>query len=531
MNLRELLGELSPGGVEKAQSKPLEQALHDEEGSDAPMMVRLFTAGGTWLGASLAAFLFAALELYEILPLALLLGVGLFAGATVMARNRARSLARTQLIWAMSLGAHGLIAGAFAEANVGETAIALTWTLLNVVTMMLIRVPSFQIASAVAAVAFGNWFVAELDLPLYSLWLALPVSVLAASAWIHESSWVRRLGSTWAAIAYGLPVGAAIPLTVVAIDSDAENLVATGPGGPIASLIVLALVAWVLLRAREELEGKGEKVPQRAYSMGLIAVFTALIARNVPGLTLSLLWMLVAHLRRSRPLQGIAMTQLAAFLFFFYYQLSTTLLLKSLWVIGTGAVVLWGAYLARPGADRPGVEVVERRPRWASALALCLLGVGIVSSSVISKERVLANGQSVLLPLGPRDPRSLIQGDYMVLNYRLDEEMREQSLDLERIERHGELVVKLDADRVGHFARLDDGGQLASDELRLEYRVRDGWQGRLRVGAESFFFEEGSAHVYEDARFGELVVDEDGGVVLVGLRDEAKRPLGIRLHE
>ena len=52
----------------------------------------------------------------------------------------------------------------------------------------------------------------------------------------------------------------------------------------------------------------------------------------------------------------------------------------------------------------------------------------------------------------------------------------------------------------------------------------------VRVGAESFLFEEGSALEYQDARFGELVVADDGEVVLVGLRDADRQPLGPRLH-
>ena len=52
---------------------------------------------------------------------------------------------------------------------------------------------------------------------------------------------------------------------------------------------------------------------------------------------------------------------------------------------------------------------------WA-VLAVVLI---LANWSIVGKERVLANGEIMLLDLAPRDPRSLLQGDYMVLRYSL----------------------------------------------------------------------------------------------------------------
>ena len=43
---------------------------------------------------------------------------------------------------------------------------------------------------------------------------------------------------------------------------------------------------------------------------------------------------------------------------------------------------------------------------------------------VWSNERILAHGQVVRLELAPADPRSLMQGDYMMLNYALVNALR-----------------------------------------------------------------------------------------------------------
>ncbi|NTX59281.1 GDYXXLXY domain-containing protein [Myxococcus sp. CA051A] len=150
------------------------------------------------------------------------------------------------------------------------------------------------------------------------------------------------------------------------------------------------------------------------------------------------------------------------------------------------------------------------------ALAL-LVPLGLVAQ----KEHVLATGQTVLLELAPRDPRSLMQGDYMVLDYALTRALNVDGLDGPS---SGLLVLKLDEHGVGRFVRMDSPDQpLAPGEFKLSYRTR---KGRTRLGAESFFFQEGHADHYARARYGELRAATNGSSVLVGLRDEQRQPLG-----
>lgn len=47
-----------------------------------------------------------------------------------------------------------------------------------------------------------------------------------------------------------------------------------------------------------------------------------------------------------------------------------------------------------------------------------ILLLGYFNWSVYQKEQTLKDGQLVLLQLAPVDPRSLMQGDYMRLNYK-----------------------------------------------------------------------------------------------------------------
>jgi len=150
-------------------------------------------------------------------------------------------------------------------------------------------------------------------------------------------------------------------------------------------------------------------------------------------------------------------------------------------------------------------------------LAFALL---LPTALIVQKEALLATGKPVLLKLAPRDPRSLMQGDYMVLDYAIS---RERGWD-QGEPKDGRLVLRLDEHGVGQFVRFHEPSTpLAPDEFLLRYRVRN---GRVRLGAEAFFFQEGHAQRYDAARYGELRVAPNGTSVLVGLRGQDHEPLG-----
>lgn len=158
-------------------------------------------------------------------------------------------------------------------------------------------------------------------------------------------------------------------------------------------------------------------------------------------------------------------------------------------------------------------------PRNVVVLASTLIVLTAVALGAAQKERVMRDGRIVLLALAPVDPRSLMQGDYMALRYAIADDL-EAELTSAPID--GELVLTLDGRGVVTTARRHGGEPLGASEALLRYRVRG---HRVRLGAESFFFEEGRASRYERAAYGELRVDDEGESVLVGLRDAELRPL------
>lgn len=158
--------------------------------------------------------------------------------------------------------------------------------------------------------------------------------------------------------------------------------------------------------------------------------------------------------------------------------------------------------------------------RRATVLVGLVLILAFFNWSVAQKEALLRDGQTLLIELAPVDPRSLIQGDYMRLEYRI---ARDLSGNYEW-PRDGQIVVSADENNVAQFLRrYEESTPLAAGEHLLFYRRRG---GRIKLGTDAFFFQEGHAMRYDRAKFGELRVDASGESLLIGLRDEQRRPLG-----
>jgi uncharacterized membrane-anchored protein len=152
--------------------------------------------------------------------------------------------------------------------------------------------------------------------------------------------------------------------------------------------------------------------------------------------------------------------------------------------------------------------------------ATALLVLLIANIGIYRNEQVLASGRSVLLALAPVDPRSLMQGDYMALRFQVADEVHEHTA---AEWQDGRAVVAVDRNGVGTFRRIDDGTPLAGDELAIRFRVRD---NVVKFATNAFFFQEGHADHYADARFGEFRVSQDGTALLVALRGERLEVLG-----
>lgn len=114
-----------------------------------------------------------------------------------------------------------------------------------------------------------------------------------------------------------------------------------------------------------------------------------------------------------------------------------------------------------------------------------------------------------------------MQGDFMALRFEVANSMRASSPN--PLADGGHVVLDRDEKQVGSLTRIDDGKPLAANEMRMRYRVRN---GQVKFATNAFFFQEGTAALYEKARYGEFRVDRKGDSILTGLRDEQLGLLG-----
>lgn len=162
--------------------------------------------------------------------------------------------------------------------------------------------------------------------------------------------------------------------------------------------------------------------------------------------------------------------------------------------------------------------------------------LGAFSWAVAQKENQLIHGTAVILRIAPLDPRSLMQGDYMELDFDVTRAI-EQALydkhgdgdDGERIRRRprsGLAVFSLNENRVASFIRLaGDEAALAPGEIMMKYRLR---ADQVQLASGAFFFQEGHGAFYDRAVYAELCLDDNGNPLIVNLLNqdfEAIRPL------
>ncbi len=141
------------------------------------------------------------------------------------------------------------------------------------------------------------------------------------------------------------------------------------------------------------------------------------------------------------------------------------------------------------------------------------LVLGFFMYAVSQKESILSEGKLLLFELAPVDPRSLMQGDYMALRYKVADSIRKPDLP-----KRGFIVIRPDSFNIARYVRIQKGNQPPGpDEQLIEFSASS---YEINIGASSFFFEEGNADKYAKAKYGGIKVDKKGNSVLTGLYNE-----------
>jgi uncharacterized membrane-anchored protein/uncharacterized membrane protein len=213
-----------------------------------------------------------------------------------------------------------------------------------------------------------------------------------------------------------------------------------------------------------------------------------------------------------------------AFLFYKYYDLVWELLHKSVALFLLGILFIVVAYWYDRRNREPSRSQVSFLKTKLLMISLVIgLQFVLIGAQIAKSEYILSTGDLIKLELQPLDPRSLIQGDYVILSYSIS------SIEVNNNVKQGEKVqVILSPNEAGVYEYT--GVYTYKGELNKEYTITDadvminarydGWSG-LIYGIESFFVPEGTGREVErNARYAYVKVASNGDSILIKLTEE-----------
>ncbi len=211
----------------------------------------------------------------------------------------------------------------------------------------------------------------------------------------------------------------------------------------------------------------------------------------------------------------------------FYYWLGLPLVVKAYILAGLGAGLGAIAWLSGGRTGNAGRDTASALVNLFSfglfpaglVVASWTATIALATNTISANEEVIANGRRVFIELAPRDPRSRVQGDYMALNFTAPRETQRA-----KHSRPDYAIATIDIRDVATVERYADA---PSRERGNEIAFRVGWQrNRPIIGTNAFYFEEGTAKDYREARFGEFRLGPEGEIILIALTDADRNRLG-----
>ena len=283
----------------------------------------------------------------------------------------------------------------------------------------------------------------------------------------------------------------------------------------------------------------------------LVLTLFALGFVGIPVILYLTALLLLVYWTDSRAFFGLLVFAFVVYLGGFYYQLSIPLLYKGVLLVSFAVIFAIVTLFLHARYKAPSQSAVEnysvfKAPIWLVGVFVIAL-LGAVNYKVQQFEDVLATGKPVVLKIAPVDPRSLMQGDYMVLNYAILSEFQQslvlpesneslesnESIDTVESnettgidesspsEKKAYILVHLDKNHVATFC--EEQSEIPTDfkhctpNVYLPIRYKGGWLPRLP--SQDYFFAEGKGEYYAQAEYAEYRF-KDGILLLARLLDK-----------
>ena len=273
----------------------------------------------------------------------------------------------------------------------------------------------------------------------------------------------------------------------------------------------------------------------------LILLALSLFALGFIGLSVILYLtalLLLIYWTDSRAFFGLLVLAFIVYLGGFYYQLSIPLLYKGVLLVSFAVIFAIVTLFLHARYKSPSQSAVENYPVFKAPIGLVgvflIALLGAVNYKVQQFEDVLATGKPVVLKIAPADPRSLMQGDYMVLNYAILSELQQSQFSSESNEsnettgidelspsgKKAYILVHLDKNHVATLceaqSEIPTDFKHCTPNVYLPIRYK-GWSPELP--SQDYFFAEGKGEYYAQSEYAEYRF-KDGILLLARLLDK-----------
>lgn len=252
---------------------------------------------------------------------------------------------------------------------------------------------------------------------------------------------------------------------------------------------------------------------RRWLAAALVGAGLALIVPNFGSIALIIA---IAAITERRLIAGAGFVAAIGISIVFYFNVNVALGTKSLILCVAGiALLLLSHKPAIPVVLATPAPLPQRLPKLSIVVTAAAV-LTAVNFGIVRNELHISSGKPVFIALAPVDPRSIMQGDYMALNFQLPEDAAGRQMARMAGTHPPDAIGRLRNDGVTELYRYDDGSPLRSEEIRIKLvQTRFGWG----IGTDAWFFAEGQGAPFETARYGEFRVDTTGRAMLVSMRD------------
>jgi uncharacterized membrane-anchored protein len=364
--------------------------------------------------------------------------------------------------------------------------------------------------------------------------------------WLTDARW-KSYRNLWEPIGYGLAITLLMFSGKFFFDDLAEEIIRDNRQQHLSNAIgywlnqAITYGVFVYLANAIRKTISAPFASKTSIKLALFCLLIIVVSYLVVGVSAAFLLLGVGFLKQNRSLVIGGALSLIGFISWYYYNLSWTLLFKSMVLIGFGLCFAAACYwLHLSATSKPFTwDILKQKYRFNLQSKIIALIVIIILASVnytiYQREALLENGQIVLLKLAPVDPRSLMQGDYMRLRFAIERTVLDDTKSeddklatlLDNMDQ-GIFIVELDANSVATYKGIYTGESLEAGKIKMQFRIRN---NKLRLATHAFFFEEGTGDIYSKAEYGEFRVAENGELLLNSMRDKDFKVLGLNRPE